>query len=392
MIAHSKASSVSSVASAAQPVRVAIVGAGPAGCYTAQFLSRLLPASEIAVIDSSRVPYGLVRYGIAPDHPGNKAVTRQFDKMFQRGNIDFYGGIEVGSAISYRELAESCDALVLATGMERDLQVLSDGASTVPMVGAGALMRALNGDPSSRPFSYSPAGSDVVVVGNGNVSLDVVRMLVARDEHFAGLDVDSSRLSDLRQRPVRHVNVLGRRSVSDAKFDVSVLKELVTLPGVAVRVEGLSMHETGPLAEVLSDAESTSPEPALATVTFWFSTTLTGTVGSEDGRNTAVFDCDGEERVVPVDTVYSAIGFGHSTERPDQSDLEGRPDVYPVGWRRRGARGGLADNRRCAKEVAERIARDLAVVGNTAGAGASAGVARSLRDTLTQFASVNDGG
>lgn len=339
--------------------RIAIVGAGPAGCYTAQFLSKLLPGAEIALIDSSYVPYGLVRYGIAPDHQGNKAVTRQFDKMLGKGAVRFYGGVEVGTSIEYETLADASDALVLATGMEADRLLPTESFDGIRVVGAGALMRALNGDPHSRPGVFDASGRRVLVVGNGNVSLDVVRMLVAPKPHFHMSDVVDDRLAKLREVPVESVDVIGRRGASAVKFDPAVLKELVSIPNVRIATVGLGDEESGLIPDILRAATANSQGCSGPVVNFRFNTHLGPASAVSGGQPSIVLTSGSEECVVPVDTIYTAIGFDANSARPDQSPVAGRSNVYTVGWRQMGATGGLAENRRNAKEVAGVIAAAL---------------------------------
>jgi ferredoxin/flavodoxin---NADP+ reductase len=334
---------------------IAIVGSGPSGCFAAQSLRKRWPHAEITVFDALPVPYGLIRYGIAPDHQGNKAVSRQFDRLFERQGVRFVGGIEVGTQISYEVLADAYDIVVLATGMEADRPLDIPQSPAARVVGAGAIMRGLNGDPTVARELLGPVGERVAVIGTGNVSLDVVRMLVAPIGQFTGSDVDDDALTGLRRIPVRHVEVVGRSPVARAKFDLAGLREICRLPGVVIRPVGLTSADTGDFADLLRAAEQEPPETATAEVRFRFDS-IPARIDVADGKAVMQIDRDGSVRdTVVADTVISAIGFVHRVDRPDQSAILNQPNVFVAGWRRRGAVGGVAANRKCAQEVAATI-------------------------------------
>lgn len=334
---------------------IAIVGSGPSGCYAAQFLRKQWAGAEITVFDALPVPYGLIRYGIAPDHQGNKAVSRQFDRLFERQQVRFVGGAEIGSEITYAQLADGFDIVVLATGMEADrpLPIPCDAAARI--VGAGALMRALNGDPTVSANQLGPVGGRVAVIGNGNVSLDVARMLVAPPEHFTGSDVDDNVLDEVRKTPVRRVEVIGRSAAAYAKFDLAVLRELTRMTGVAITTIGLDSGDESEVASTLRAAQQNEPDRLDAQICFRFDSTPTR-VGADHGATTVHVERPAvTEDTIAVDTVITAIGFEPRDDRPDQCSILGLPNVFLTGWRRRGAVGGVAANRRCAQEVAVNV-------------------------------------
>ena len=155
---------------------VVVVGSGPSGCYTAQFLRKQWPAADITVLDRLPVPFGLVRYGVAPDHQGTKAVDRQFDRLFTRDGVRFVGNVEVGGPVTVDQLRAAFDVVVLATGVSGDRPLGVPGAELAGVHGAGRLTRLLNDHPDEQ-HPVAPLGPRVVVVGNGNVALDVVRLL-----------------------------------------------------------------------------------------------------------------------------------------------------------------------------------------------------------------------
>lgn len=346
---------MTAVAGVCQAPTVAVVGSGPAGCYAAQFLRREWADAEIVVFDALPVPYGLVRHGIAPDHQGNKAVTRQFDRVFERQGVHFLGGVEVGRDIGYVELADAFDVVVLATGMEADRPLGVPAHAAARVVGAGALMRALNGDPSVETGTVRAVGPTVAVVGHGNVGLDVVRMLTAPREHFVGSDVDDAVLAALRATPVRRVELIGRSPVARAKFDSAGVREVCRLPGVAVTTVGLDPDDPGEVAAGLRAAERARPRGGRVEIRFWFDAPPTR-VTAHGGSTIVHVATPSGPVAVAVDTLVTATGFVHRADRPTQAGIDGRTHVFRTGWCRRGATGGVAANRKCAQEVVGAIA------------------------------------
>jgi ferredoxin/flavodoxin---NADP+ reductase len=329
--------------------KIVIVGSGPAGCYAAQFLRKQWPDGELTIVDSQLAPYGLVRNGIAPDHQGTKAVTRQFDRLFERQNVHFRGGVEIGRDVPYAFLADNFDVVVLATGVEADrtLPIPTDPRADVR--GAGSLMRALNGDPTVND-TLSPIGSRAIIVGTGNVAIDVARMLTAPMSHFRGSDVDDTTLQQLRAVAVERVDIVGRSSLAQAKFDIAMVKELSRLDGVNVTTHARPSESNNEIVTLLQEGGTAGN----VQVVFHFNTSP-DSVEFRDGTTILnVTDPQGRH-AFEVDSIITAIGFEASTTRPDQTEIINRPNVFLTGWRRRGAVGALAANRRCAQEMSAEI-------------------------------------
>ncbi|GAA2026656.1 FAD-dependent oxidoreductase [Agromyces tropicus] len=343
---------------------VAIVGSGPSGCYTAQFLRKSWPGSEITVFEAMPMPYGLVRYGIAADHQGAKAVTSQFDRVFTRMDVMFAGNVEIGSSVTFDELHDAFDVVVLATGLpdDRGLGVPQD--DTARVVGAGELVRALNGHPDAGR-TLEPVGEAVIVVGQGNVSMDVVRMLSKTGAELDGSDIEDAVLQRLRPEPVRVIHVVGRSGAAAAKFDIAMLRELGTLSDVSIGVTGLGDDE-GAIPELLSElaARDAAAVPERRTrVIFHFGATP-ASIGHDGQRTvlTVVDSVSGDERALQADTIITAIGFCNADTTPATvPDEEWSGDrVYRVGWLGRGPRGTVAENRKHAQSVAQTIVADAA--------------------------------
>ncbi|WP_396910548.1 FAD-dependent oxidoreductase [Mycolicibacterium sp.] len=348
---------------------VAVIGSGPSGCYTAQALRKALPRAEITVFEALPVPYGLVRYGVAADHQGTKAVAAQFDRMFTRSNITFIGNTRVGADLTAAAITEAFDVVVVATGLTRDrgLSIPQDNRARV--IGAGRIIRSLNAFPRMAAQAEAavteplgPLGRELIVVGHGNVAIDVVRLLTKPADQLHGSDIDDQALSLLRPDPPATVHVIGRSAAAAAKFDLAMLRELCALDNLRIGVEGLDTAAEGPVADLLRRTVSvgSTDTAARTTVTFHFQT-VPAAVRVEDDRT--VLDAigpTGAPAAFSGDAVITAIGFCHGDEDCDDMPSAWDEDhVYRVGWLERGGRGNIAENRKHALQTAKCIVEDL---------------------------------
>lgn len=334
--------------------RIAIIGAGPSGCFTAQALLKALPDARVDLFDALPVPYGLVRYGVAPDHQGTKAVTRQFDRLFERQGAGFFGNVHVGRDLPLAALRAAYDAVVLATGLHEDRALGVPGDALPGVVGAGALTRALNDHPDAGPM---PAlGARVAVIGNGNVALDVVRLLAKRAEEFDGSDLAPAREAALAAAGIAEITVIGRGPAAAARFDPVMLRELGRLATASIAAEGAT--GAGPVAEALAAIDGHAPAGATRQIRFRFERPVLRVEGAGRVTGLTLAGPDGPETLA-CDSVVTAIGFGGPGAG---ADAEGcvAPGLYAAGWARRGPRGTIPDNRADAQALAARIAADLA--------------------------------
>lgn len=351
-------------ATTAAAISIAIVGSGPSGCYCAHFLRKALPQSEIVVIDAEPVPYGLIRYGVAADHQGTKRVTAQFDRLFERDGVHFLGNVHVGRDLEPELLLEAFDVVILATGSDQDRALRIPVDENARVVPAGTVLRALNGHPGAALPELGPhgLGGTIAVVGNGNVALDVVRLLAKADEQMDGSDVDDDVLRAVRPRPVQNLLVIGRSSAAEAKFDPVCLKEVLHLPQVRVTAELLDNDE-GPSVALLREAnEQERTTEAVTTVSFVFQATPVAVSWQDDLTLLQVSSGANRSsgRTFGVDTIVTAIGFEDPRESPRL--LPEGPRVRTVGWLHRGPRGTIPENRRDAKDVCDAIVEDLQTV------------------------------
>ncbi|OUS83513.1 FAD-dependent oxidoreductase [Rhodococcus sp. NCIMB 12038] len=333
------------------PLRVAIIGAGPSGCFTAQALRKRIPNIQISVFDSLPTPYGLVRHGIAPDHQGAKAVQRQFDRLFAQDGVRFVGNTRIGDDVPFANLAEAFDAVVLATGLalDRGLGVPQDERARV--IGAGSLLRLLNSDPDSplrRVTEGVPElGRDIAIVGTGNVAVDVARLLTKSAAELAKSDIDDKALHALIPHGLETIHVIGRSGRESAKWEHSMLKELASVESVDLRFDGEPFDPASHPAEKSVHIDVRFRQ-ITQSVTTTGSKTLLTTCEAGDPSTTSRF---------LVDAVISAIGFEDDSQLSIGLDA---PQIFRVGGCASGRLGNLAENRKLAAAAAQQIAEYLA--------------------------------
>jgi ferredoxin--NADP+ reductase len=216
--------------------RAAIVGSGPAGFYAAEFLLRA--GLRVDLYEKLPAPFGLVRYGVAPDHQTIKRVAAAFDRTAKQSTFRFRGNVEVGSAVSVEELRSAYHAVVLAYGASSDRRLGVPGEDLLGSHAATSFVAWYNSHPAHRADRYDLSSERAIVVGLGNVALDVARVLVRNPDELAGTDISGVALAALKESRVREVVLLGRRGPAEAAFDQGELADIVALPGVEVTVEG----------------------------------------------------------------------------------------------------------------------------------------------------------
>ncbi len=212
--------------------RVAIVGAGPAGFYAAEALLKGSDAIRIDLINRMPAPFGLVRDGVAPDHQAIKSVARVYERILARARVRYFGNVALGRDLEIAELRSRYDQIVHAVGAQSDRRLGIPGEDLRGSHGAFDFVGWYNGHPDFRDRSFDLDCEEVVVVGNGNVAIDVARILVHSPERLAGTDIADHALAALRRSRVRRVTLLGRRGPAQASFTNPELREFGRLEGV----------------------------------------------------------------------------------------------------------------------------------------------------------------
>jgi len=337
--------------------RIAIVGAGPSGFYAADGLLRLRPDLAIDLIDRLPTPLGLVRAGVAPDHQGTKAVARQFDRMLDKPGLCFTGNIEIGRDLAWEALRAAYDAVIVATGMTRDRALGVPGEALPGVLGSFRFVGWVNGHPdhAEPPIDLSRVRR-VAVIGNGNVAIDVARLLAKTPEERAKSDISPTAEAALAAAPIEEIAILGRRGPVDASFTNNELAELGRLQRAVALVAGDGLEAEPPASDptperlrksknlellrgFAANASGTKP----VALRFLFNAGPLGFAGTD--RVEAVELATGR---LPVDLVVTCIGY--SGEPMPQGE-----GVFAVGWARRGPSGTIPTNRADSHAVAASV-------------------------------------
>jgi ferredoxin--NADP+ reductase len=218
---------MSQVGTASQPLRVAIIGAGPAGFYTAEHLYKHKDlVIEVDLYDRLPTPYGLVRAGVAPDHPKIKSVTKVFDRVASRPGFRFFGYVELGKDLTVEDLRRYYHQIVYTTGAQTDRLLNIPGIDLRGSHAATEFVAWYNGHPDYRECKFDLSQERVAVIGIGNVAVDVARILCRTPDELASTDIADYALDALRESKVREVHMLGRRGPAQGAFTTPELKEL----------------------------------------------------------------------------------------------------------------------------------------------------------------------
>ncbi len=345
-------------------LRVAVVGSGPSGCYAAEALLKQ-PGVAVDIVDRSPMPFGLVRAGVAPDHQTTKAVARVLERTLGRPGARFFGHVEVGRDVSLDLLRRLYDAVVLAVGAPLDRRLGVPGEDLPGVVGSGALVGWYNSAaavPAALPDLA--AVRHVLVVGAGNVAIDVVRLLAKTEPELTGSDLADAVGRRLAAAPIETITVLARRGPADVAFTPVELAELGTLARVGIEVEPFPVPDgAAPAVPVLAGFAGRSRADAPVSLRFRFQAQVERFEGG--GRLERAVLTTGI--AIPADLAVTCIGYG-SVGCPGADPVGGRiPNdegwvgerLYVVGWAKRGPSGTIATNRAEAQAVAARLLREV---------------------------------
>ena len=383
-------------------LRVAVVGSGPAGFYAADRLLAADSPAEVDMFDRLPTPWGLVRLGVAPDHPNIKAVSRVFEKIAQRPGFRFFGNVEVGRDVEHADLVRLYDAVVYAVGAQTDRRMGIPGEDLAGSWPATAFVAWYNGHPDFQDLSFDLSCERAVVVGNGNVAVDVARMLALTAEELAPTDTTDQAIAALVDSGIREIVMLGRRGPAQAAFTTPELQELGELAGTDVVVDPADL-ELDPASEsalegssaarrnvdVLREYAARVPTGKTRTLHLRFRVSPVAILGDgkvkavEIVRNTLVPDERGQIRAVPTEEretipcglVLRSVGYrgvslpglpfdeerGTIRNRAGRVlDENGEPQrgVYCTGWIKRGPTGVIGTNKKDAAETVELLLED----------------------------------
>ena len=366
----------------------AVVGSGPAGFYTAEALSKAYgAAARIDILDRYPVPYGLIRFGVAPDHQSLKAVSKRYDKVADSDGVGFVGNVTVGEQVSVEELLELYDAVILAVGAPRSRRLGIPGDDLPGVIGSAEFVGWYNGHPEFAGLDPPLDGSHAAVIGNGNVALDVARILSKTRSEFDGSDIVGQALDALDGAAIRTISILGRRGPHQIAMTPKELGELGHLEVAQPIVdeadfpppeadEALDPGQRKSISLLRGFAATPEDGSKFKRIVFDFFARPVSIEG--DGRAERVIvertELDesggargtGETYAVPASLVVSCIGY--STAPIDGVPYDGRGGkfrndcgcisdrLYCVGWSRRGPSGTIGTNRPDGYEVADQVA------------------------------------
>jgi ferredoxin--NADP+ reductase len=402
---------MSQVGTAANPLRVAIVGSGPAGFYAAEHLFKQSDVRvRVDMFDRLPTPFGLVRFGVAPDHQKIKSVTKVFDRIARNEGFRFFGNVDIGTDVTLDELQQHYHQICFATGAQTDRRMGIPGEDLPRSHAATEFVAWYNGHPDYRDYEFDLSAERVAVVGVGNVAVDVARVLSRTPDELAKTDIADHALEALRASKVREVYMLGRRGPAQAAFTNVEVRELGELEGADIHVLPEEVR-LDPLSQAELDASDDetlkkkveivqgfashrrSGKPRVLTLRFLVSPTelvagpdggvramklvrneLAGESGNLQCRATSMTE------EIPVDLVFRSVGYRgiaipglpfddrkgvvpNAAGRVIDGSQKPVPGMYVSGWIKRGPSGVIGTNKKDGTETATAMLED-------AGAGA----------------------
>ncbi len=413
------------MSTALDSLRVAIVGSGPAGFYAAEALQKAAPGIAIDLIDRLPTPFGLVRGGVAPDHPKIKSVTRIFERIAAQPGFRFLGHVRVGQDVTLDELRARYAVVLLSYGAETDRPLGIPGEKLAGSHAATEFVAWYNGHPDYAAASFDLTQHDVAVIGIGNVAMDVARILAKPTTVLATTDLADHALHALAASQVRTIHIVARRGPVQAACTTPELRELGELEGVDVVVDPRDLELDAASAEQLATMEDRNPAKNLEVLRGWAARPLTGAkrqvvlhfnaspvtligIDRVEGmtivRNRLESDGRGGVRAMPTDEthdlpvglVFRSVGYkgkaipgvpfderggvvpnvhGHVVEQAGSETPV--PGLYVAGWIKRGPQGVIGTNKQCAADTVAQIVADAA-----AGAIPRVGASASSLDEL----------
>ncbi|MEF2975624.1 FAD-dependent oxidoreductase [Subtercola sp. YIM 133946] len=383
-------------------LRLAIVGAGPAGIYAADLLIKAERHFDVSIdlFDHLPAPYGLVRYGVAPDHPRIKGIIGALREVLDRGDIRFFGNVRYGVDITLDDLKKHYNAVIFATGAVRDASLDIPGIDLEGSYGAADFVSWFDGHPDV-PRTWPLTAQSVAVLGNGNVALDVARILAKHPDDLLPTEIPANVYHGLQQSPVTDVHVFGRRGPAQVKFTPLELRELGEVPDVDIVIydEDFDVDPASAAAiasnkqvmvinRVMNQWRTREPGTASRRLHLHFyarPVEVLGTDGAVSGiryertrpNGAGGVEGTGEIRELPIQALYRAVGYFGSPlpevpfdeKRGVIPNREGRvlddhdevvPGVYATGWIKRGPVGLIGHTKSDAMETLAHLVRDQA--------------------------------
>jgi ferredoxin--NADP+ reductase len=403
---------------AGEPISpIAVIGSGPSGFYVTEALLRAGAPLAVDMFEQLPVPYGLVRFGVAPDHPKLKQVTAAFDRIATTSGFRFVGGVAVGRDVTVDELRDSYDAVVLATGADVSRSLGVPGEDLLGSHHAGDFVAWYNGHPDYRDRRFDLACEAATVVGHGNVALDVARILAKTADELRQTDIAAHALEVLAESRIRDIHVIGRGTPSQARFTAKELRDFLELEACEATLDQRHVAPEDFAQEHPNDAELTEKLALLRGFSHQISikrrrcvfrfglspVAIKGrcrveAISFERRASRAVEDigCGLVFRSVGRRTT-PLVGVPYDDLRGVHANIEGRvaigPSVvaglYVCGWSKRGPSGTIGTNRGCGMATAEAVLADLPAWAGQRSSNPDALLAR-LRTRVPRIVSFDD--
>jgi ferredoxin/flavodoxin---NADP+ reductase len=365
--------------------RIAVVGSGPSGFYVTEALLRAGTPLAVDMFEQLPVPYGLVRFGVAPDHPKLKQVTAAFDRIAKSSGFRFVGGVTVGCDVTIDELRDNYDAVVLATGADVNRSLDVPGEHLPGSHHAGEFVAWYNGHPNYRDHHFDLNCEAATVVGHGNVALDVARILAKTADELRRTDIAAHALEVLAESRIRDIHVIGRGRPSQARFTAKELRDFLDLEACEAVVKS---QDTTPADFVPEDPNDTEMAEKLSLL-HEFSQRITikrrrcifrfglspVAIWGQGGVEAIALERSGKVEDVNCGLVVRSVGrrtsplvgVPYDKLRGVHGNIDGRvangasiiPGLYVCGWSKRGSSGTIGTNRGCGIATAEAILADL---------------------------------
>ncbi len=389
------------------PLRVAVIGSGPSGFYAVEHLQAQKDLTvQVDLYDRLPTPFGLVRGGVAPDHQKIKSVTRIYDKIASNPEFRFFGNVEVGRDIVREELAAYYHGIIYAVGARRDRRMWIPNEHLPGSHSATEFVGWYNAHPDYRRLRFNLDATSAAVVGNGNVAMDVARILASPHEELAATDISDNALSALADSRIKTIHILGRRGPAQAAFTNKEIRELGELPGVDVVIDPAVLELDEPSkAQIANSGDKTlernlailqgyaerEPTGAAKQIVLHFLVSPVEIIGTDRVRelvlahNELYESADGTVRpraterrtTIPAELVFRAIGY--QGEPIDGLPFDARGGIIPnragkiidpatdepiigeyvCGWIKRGPQGVIGTNKPCAQEAVVGLLDDL---------------------------------
>ncbi len=376
------------------PLWVAVIGAGPAGYYTAEALTSGEKNVRVDIIDRLPTPFGLIRAGVAPDHQSIKNVSRRYEATNQRDDVRFVGNLSLGRDVTLKELQELYDVVVLATGAAKDRPLGVEGEDLEGVIGSAAFVGWYNSHPDFKDLDPDLRVASVAVIGNGNVAVDVARILAKTAEEMANSDLAQHAAEEIHSSSIKDIHILGRRGPLEAAFTPKELGELNALENCVALVDGKQLPPEDEDAALtgatkknmvhLRAMATNQPDDKPTRLHIQFYRRPMAIVGDdcvcgirleettvEDGRCIGT----GKSEVLPAGLVVPCIGYRSSPlEDVPYDDRYGiyknedgliSPGLYCVGWCRRGPTGTIGTNKPDGVGIAAKILEEVSAAGKT---------------------------